>query len=54
MQINKKKFILLFLNVHQEIDENCFFQVLDAYIRVRQSKHVQCFHLIIESFTFMK
>jgi transposase len=40
MQIDEKEFILLFLNVHQRIDENDFLQVIDAHVRICQSKHV--------------
>jgi hypothetical protein len=54
MQINEKKLILLSLNVHQRINENRFLQVIDARVRVRQSKHVQSLHLIIELLAFMK
>ncbi len=54
MQIDEKKFILLFLNVHQRIDENRFLQVIDARVCVRQLKHVQSLHLIIEFCAFMK
>jgi hypothetical protein len=50
----KKKFILLFLNVHQRIDKNRFLQVIDARVCVRQSKYVQNFYLIIELLAFMK
>jgi hypothetical protein len=54
MQIDEKKFIFLFLNVHQRIDENRFLQIIDARVRVRQSKHVQSLHLIIDLLAFMK
>jgi hypothetical protein len=54
MQVDEKKLILLFLNVHQRIDKNRFLQVIDARVRVRQSKHVQSLHLIIELLAFMK
>jgi hypothetical protein len=54
MQVDEKKFILLFLNVHQRIDKNDFLQVIDTRVRVRQSKHVQSLHLIIEFLAFMK
>jgi hypothetical protein len=54
MQVDEKEFILLFLNVHQRIDENDFFQVIDARVRICQSKHVQSLHLMIELFAFMK
>jgi hypothetical protein len=54
MQIDEKKIIFLFLNVHQRIDKNRFLQVIDARVRVRQSKYVQSLHLIIKFFVFIK
>ncbi len=54
MQIDEKKFIFLSLNIHQQIDENRFLQIIDARVRVRQLKHVQSFHLIIKLLVFMK